>query len=146
SAPAASGAAAVGDHACTGSGAGGGHRATLVVQPSAGTVVQRCVPFTGSTVKALALLRASHVEMATQSYPSLGAALCQVDHVPAHYASCLPKGKPYWALFVSKGGQAWSSPPKGISSVSVGPGDAVGLRYDSPTGTPTPPSVPPPHP
>lgn len=120
------------------------HTANLVVEPSAGSVLRRCVGFSSSTIKAMALVKGSGVEVATQDYGSLGAALCQVDDTPAHYAKCLPAGKPYWAIFVSRSGAAWSSPPTGIGSITLHPGDSLGLRYDSPSGKPAPPSVAPP--
>ena len=90
---------------------------------------------------ALSLLAKSHVELGTQTY-SFGVAICQVDHVPAHYSQCLPSGQDYWALFVSSGGTPWTSPSAGVSDITVQPGDSPGLRYDPPTGTAAPPPPP----
>lgn len=122
------------------------HRAAVVAQPSTGTTITRCVGFTGLTISAVSALQDSGIEVQTQNYGKLGPAPCQVANVPAHYTQCLPAGKPYWALFVSLGGAAWTSPPVGLSGITLHPGDTLGLRYDSPEGTPAPPLVSPPRP
>jgi hypothetical protein len=124
---------------CTG--VAGAHHARLVVEPSPGKVVARCVGFSGAGLAALKLLRESHIELGTQTF-SFGVAVCQVDDVPAHYTQCLPSGADYWALFLSKNGRAWTSPSVGVSSITVPPGGSLGLRYDSPKGTPAPPPRP----
>lgn len=124
---------------CTG--VPGSHHARLVVEPSPGKVVARCIGFSGSSLPALTLLHKSHVEVGTQTF-SFGVAVCQVDHVPAHYSQCLPSGQDYWALFLSTDGHHWTSPSVGVSDVSVPPGGSVGLRYDSPTGKPAAPPRP----
>lgn len=122
-------------------GVSGAHHADLVVEASAKTVVRRCVGFSGRKIPALKLLEKSHLQIGTQKF-SFGVAICQVDHVPSHYSKCLPTGQPYWALFLSTNGRRWTSPSTGVSEVSVPAGGSLGLRYDSPTGTP----APPPHP
>ncbi len=124
---------------CTG--VAGAHHARLVVEPVAGKVVARCVGFSGKSLPGLTLLKDSHIEFSTQTF-SFGVAICQVDDVPAHYTKCLPTGQDYWALFLSTNGHKWTSPSVGISDIKVPPGGSVGLRYDSPKGTP----APPPHP
>lgn len=124
---------------CTG--VPGAHHARVVVETSPSSVVQRCVGFSSADLSAVTLLSEAHVALGTQKY-SFGLAICQVDGVPAHYSQCLPSGKPYWALFLSRGGAAWTSPSTGISDVTVQPGDSLGLRYDSPTGNPAPPPPP----
>ncbi|MGH8989392.1 MAG: hypothetical protein ACRDXC_12505 [Acidimicrobiales bacterium] len=116
----------------------GPHHARVVVEPAAGKEVARCVGFGGKSIAALALLQESRIEIGTQKF-SFGVAICQVDHVPAHYTQCLPSGQDYWALFVSKSGQKWTSPSVGVSDIRVFPGGSLGLRYDSPKGTPPPP-------
>lgn len=139
-----SGSVATGGQARSGpSCAGAAHRAEVVVEPSAGRVVSRCVGFSAATIPATTLLHQSGIEVGTQQYASLGEAICQADHVPAHYSSCLPSGAPYWAVFVSHGNGSWESPPKGISSISLSNGEALGLRYDPPQGNPAPPTVAP---
>lgn len=119
----------------------GTHHARVVVEPSAGKVVTRCVGFSGKNLPALTLLAKSHIEVSTQSF-SFGVAICQLDDVPAHFSQCLPSGAPYWALFVSKNGHTWTSPSVGVSDVTVPPGGSLGFRYDPPTGTPAPPPRP----
>jgi hypothetical protein len=119
----------------------GAHHARLVVEPAAGKVVARCVGFAGKRLAALKLVQESHIEVGTETF-SFGVAICQVDDVPAHYAQCLPPGQDYWALFLSTNGRTWTSPSVGVSDITVPPGGSLGLRYDSPNGTP----APPPHP
>ena len=124
-------------------GVSGTHHARVVVEPSAGNVVSHCVGFDTSTISATTLLSKSGFELGTQDFGgSLGLGICQVDNVPAHYSQCLPSGADYWALFVSSDGKAWTSPPVGVSQVSLHPGDSLGLRYDSPQGNPAPPPAP----
>ncbi len=124
---------------CTG--VPGAHHARVVVETSPSAVLQRCVGFSSPTVSAVGLLSDAHVTIGTQKY-SFGLALCQVNGVPAHYSQCLPSGKPYWALFVSRRGAAWTSASAGISDTTLHPGDSLGLRYDPPTGNAAPPPAP----
>jgi hypothetical protein len=119
----------------------GPNHARLVVETNAGKVVARCVGFSGSSVPGLKLLKESHVEFSTQAF-SFGVAICQVDDIPAHYMKCLPTGQDYWALFLSTNGRTWTSPSVGVSDIKVPPGGSLGLRYDSPKGTPAPPPRP----
>lgn len=120
------------------SGTPGVHHARVVVETSPSSVLQRCVGFSSPTIPATTLLSDGHMSLGTQKY-SFGLAICSVNGVPAHYSQCLPSGKPYWALFVSHGGAAWTNPSVGVSDISVAPGDSLGLRYDSPKGNPAPP-------
>ena len=122
-------------------GVAGANHARVVVETSPSSVLQRCVGFTSPTITATALLSDAHVTLGTQKY-SFGLALCQVDGVPAHYSQCLPSGKPYWALFVSRDGAKWTSASAGISDTTLKPGDSLGLRYDPPTGNAAPPPAP----
>jgi hypothetical protein len=122
-------------------GVAGAHHARVVVEVSSHKIVQRCVGFTGSKIAALTLLHKSRVETGTQKY-SFGVAICQVDNVPSHYTQCLPSGQDYWALFLSTDGHSWTSPSTGVSDISVPPGGSIGLRYDSPKGSPAPPPKP----
>ncbi len=114
----------------------------VVVESSPASVVSDCV-VGGAGISALAALRSAGVEVGTKTY-SFGLAICQVDHVPAHYLDCLPAGQPYWALFVARGASGWSSASTGISGITLTPGDSLGLRYDPAKGSAAPPSVPPP--
>ena len=119
----------------------GVHHARLVVEVAKGRVLARCVGFAGERLAAMKLLEESHVELGTQTF-SFGVAVCQVDDVPAHYTQCLPSGKDYWALFLSTNGRTWTSPSVGVSEVTVPSGGSLGLRYDSPKGSPAPPPPP----
>ncbi|MGC8480957.1 MAG: hypothetical protein ACP5PJ_05360, partial [Acidimicrobiales bacterium] len=56
--------------------------------------------------------------------------------------ACLPSGKPYWALFIAPHDSMWSAASTGVSQTVVHPGEAIGLRYDSPKGTPAVPATP----
>lgn len=115
----------------------------IVVEVAPAKVISRCVALNGPTVPATTLVKRSGIEVATQSY-SFGPAVCQLDHVPAHYSQCLASGKPYWALFISSKTRHWVMAQTGIGKVTLEAGQSIGWRYDSPTGTPAPPSVPPP--
>lgn len=135
-----SGAASSGAGSGSCAGVPGTHHARLVVEPSRGKVVERCVGFGGASIKGLQLLTESRIETGTQKY-SFGVAICQVDDVPAHYSQCLASGQDYWALFVSNG-RRWTSPSSGVSDIKVPAGGSLGLRYDPPTGRPAPPPPP----
>lgn len=119
----------------------GANHARVVIETSPSSVVSRCVGFSSATIAGTALLSEAHVALGTQKY-SFGLAICAVNGVPAHYSQCLPSGKPYWAMFVSRDGATWTSPSTGISDTTLQPGDSLGLRYDSPTGNPAPPPPP----
>jgi hypothetical protein len=113
---------------------------SLVVEHGDGRTVSRCVSFSGRSVTGEQILQASGLEYATQSYGSLGDAVCEVDHEPAAYTSCLPSSGNYWVLFVSRSGGAWQEAAKGISQTTFSSGDAAGLRYDPETGADPPPT------
>lgn len=139
--------AASGSAAGSGSGAGatvscsgvaGAHHARVVVESAPGKVTSRCVGFSSATISAATLLSKSRTELGTQQY-SFGLAICQVDHVPAHYSQCLPSGADYWALFTSTDGKAWADASTGVTQITLQPGDSLGLAYDSPQGNPAPP-------
>lgn len=119
----------------------GAHHARLVVEAGPRKVVQRCVGFSGRSIPAVKLLTDSRIQIGTQKF-SFGLAICQVDRVPAHYSQCLPSGQNYWALFLSTDGHHWTSPSTGVSDIKVPAGGSLGLRYDSPKGTPAPPPSP----
>jgi hypothetical protein len=123
------------------SGVSGANHARVVVEVSPSKIVSRCVGFASASIGAVSLVHASHFELGTQQF-SFGLAICQIDDVPAHYSQCLPSGADYWALFVSQGGKAWSSPSVGVSDITLHDGDSLGFRYDSPNGNPAPPPAP----
>ena len=115
---------------------------TLVVEHGDARVVGLCIGFDGSSITGEQILQASGLEYATQSYGSLGDAVCQIDSEPASYGSCLPAGGSYWAMFVSRGGGAWQNAVRGISTETFGDGDAEGFRYDPQSGAEPAPASP----
>jgi hypothetical protein len=118
------------------------HRVALVVEHGNGGVIRACVGFNASTVTALAVLQASGLEIGTQSYGSLGTAVCQIDNEPAQYTTCFPASGSYWVLFISHPGSAWATSSHGVSNTTVADGDAVGFRYDPQAGADPPPPSP----
>jgi hypothetical protein len=122
--------------------AGSTHRVAFVVEHGDGRVIRICVGFTAATVSALAVLQSSGLEIGTESYGSLGTAICQIDNEPAQYTTCLPANGSYWVLFISHAGGAWSTSSKGASSATVADGDGVGFRYDPQAGADPPPPSP----
>jgi hypothetical protein len=122
--------------------AGATHRVALVVEHGDGRVIRICVGFTASTVTALTVLQSSGLEIGIESYGSLGTAICQIDHEPAQYTTCLPTTGSYWVLFLSRAGGAWTTSSRGASSATVTDGDGVGFRYDPQAGADPPPPSP----
>jgi hypothetical protein len=119
------------------------HRVALVVEHGDGPpAIRVCVGFAASTVTALVVLQSSGLEIGTESYGSLGTAVCQIDHEPAQYTTCLPASGSYWVLFISHAGGAWTTSSQGVSSATVANGDAVGFRYDPLAGADPPPPSP----
>lgn len=131
--------AASADASC--SSVSGTHHARVVVEVSRTEIVSSCVGFSSPTISAVKLLDDSDIEFGTQS-SSYGLGICQADNVPAHYTTCFPSDAPYWALFTSHDGAAWVEAQVGVSDITVHPGDSVGLRYDSQSGTAAAPSAP----
>ena len=115
---------------------------TLVVEHGDARVVGLCIGFDGATITGEQILQASGLQYATQSYGSLGDAVCQIDSEPTSYGSCLPSSGSYWAMFVSRTGGAWLNADRGISSETFSDGDAEGFRYDSQNGAEPPPASP----
>lgn len=123
------------------SGVSGPHHVRVVVEASPSKVVSSCVGFSTTAISAVKALDKSHIELGTQTF-SYGLAICQADDVPAHYSSCFSSSGPYWALFTSKDGAAWQQAQVGVGAITLDPGDSIGLRYDSQTGTAAPPPTP----
>lgn len=87
------------------------------------------------------VMQASGIEYATSTYGGMGKAVCQVDGEPATYpSSCWTSTSPYWAMFVSRGGDAWSTSARGISTETFADGDALGWHYIPVNGGAPPPS------
>lgn len=115
---------------------------TLVVEHGNSQVTGLCIGFDGASITGEQILQASGLQYATQSYGSLGDAVCQIDGEPASYGSCLPASGPYWAMFVSRGGGAWQGADRGVSTETFTDGDAEGFRYDDQGGSEPPPASP----
>jgi hypothetical protein len=121
--------------------AAGSHRAALVVEHGDGSVLTLCVAFDPSVVTGEQLLDASGISWFGQVFGGFGAAVCAVDGEPARYSSC-PGKDAYWAVFVARGGGPWQLSNAGISTLTLGDGDAEGFRYVPSSGTPAPPPLP----
>jgi hypothetical protein len=118
------------------------HHAGIVVEHGDGQVVRQCVGFDTATITALAVLEASGIEYATETYGGLGAAICQIDDEPTSYTSCLPASGSYWVFFISRGGGAWTSSSQGVSIATLSDSDDAGFRYDPLAGADPPPVSP----
>lgn len=115
---------------------------TLVVEHGDARVVGLCIGFDGSSITGEQILQASGLEYATQSYGSLGDAVCQIDSEPTSYGACLPSSGSYWAMFVTRAGGGWQTADRGISTETFSDGDAEGFRYDSQSGAEPAPASP----
>jgi hypothetical protein len=121
-------------------GAGPNH-AALVVEHGDGSAVTRCVAFDTASVSGEQLLNLSGVAWSSESFGSFGEAVCAVDVEPAHYSTC-PGKDSYWAVFVARGGGPWQLTSIGVSTLTLGDGDAEGLRYVPAVGSPAAPPSP----
>lgn len=115
---------------------------TLVVEHGDASVIGLCIGFDGASITGEQILAASGLRYATQSYGSLGDAICQIDGEPGSYGACLPAGGDFWAMDVSRGGGPWQTADRGISTEAFGDGDAEGFRYESQSGPEPPPASP----
>ncbi|MDQ6845963.1 MAG: hypothetical protein M3019_00015 [Candidatus Dormibacteraeota bacterium] len=111
--------------------ASGVHHAALVAEHSDGRVVTACVAFSEDSITGIQLLERSSIEFYATPDSGSGSAVCQVDNEPASYpSSCWTTSSPYWAIFVSRSGGAWTYSSLGISSQTFRDGDAEGFRYE----------------
>ena len=119
------------------------HHAALVVEHGDGRVINLCIGFDAASITGEDMLRASGLEFGTVSFGSLGDAVCQIDNEPASYPpSCFTTTSPYWVLFASRHGGAWTAADHGVSSEAFADGDAAGFRYDPQSGSAAPPASP----
>jgi hypothetical protein len=110
--------------------ASGAHHVAVVAEHGSGAVLTACVAFDAADVTGDQVMQLSGIEYATSSYGGLGKAVCQVDHEPASYPpSCWTATSPYWAMYVSRSGGAWSISNQGVSSQLFHDGDALGWHY-----------------
>ncbi len=116
--------------------ASGVHHAALVAQHGDGRVVTACVSFGTDSITGDELLTAAKAQgVESQTLGSndsgYGKSVCQIDYEPTQYPStCWSGNSPYWALFVSRSGGAWTESSLGISSQTFRDGDAEGFRYE----------------
>ena len=104
------------------------HHAALVIQHSGGSVVARCVAFAEEQITGLQLVQRSGVEYDTQTFGSIGSAMCQLDREPSPVPpGCFGSGA-YWQYFHREGG-GWQTSPVGASSSVLRDGDMDGWRY-----------------
>lgn len=119
------------------------HRAYVVVQHLDGHSLVRCVGFAADRISGDELMKGSGLVYAAQRF-SFGDAICAIDGEPKGYDTCLPTGAPYWALWISSGVRSYRQAELGYTQVKLGPGEALGWRYTSPTeSNPLPPPPPP---
>ena len=117
------------------------HHAALLIEHGDGAVLEYCIGFSADQVTGQYLLDASGVEKAEQTDGSMGEAVCQLDNEPEQYPSgCWTASSPYWAMYVSRGGAAWTQSAQGVSSQTFRDGDAEGFRYESQSAFLVPPS------
>lgn len=120
------------------------HTLALVVEHADGATIRLCIGFDNATITGDQALHASGLETGEISESaSLGTAVCQIDSEPATYPpTCWTTTSPYWALFVSRTGGAWSQAQAGVSTLTLAAGDAEGFRYEPQTGAVDPPPSP----
>ena len=119
------------------------HHAALVVEHSDGRVIRVCIGFDSGTISGDQLLASSGVEAATAGTAAFGKEVCQLDGEPATYPNtCWTTTSPYWVVFVSRAGGAWTASNLGVSSQVFANGDAEGFRYDPQSGPEPPPPSP----
>jgi hypothetical protein len=116
--------------------ASGGHHVAVVVEHGSGAVLTACVAFAADQLTGDQVMQLSGIEYATTTYGGLGKAVCQVDHEPASYPpSCWTASSPYWAMYVSRSGGAWSISNQGVSGQQFRDGDALGWHYIPQSGS-----------
>jgi len=108
------------------------------VEHGDGSVVTSCVAFNGDSISGEELLNQSGVAWSSQTFGGFGDAVCAIDGEPSRYVDC-PGKDSYWAVFVSRGGGPWQLASVGISSLTLGDGDAEGFRYVPEAGIPAAP-------
>jgi hypothetical protein len=120
------------------------HHAALIVEHSAGSghgagpVIKACVSFTEDSITGDQLLTRSGVEFGRDDS---GQAVCQIDSEPTMYQPhCLTANKPYWAMYVSRGGGSWTYSSLGFTTQVFRDGDAEGFRFEGQSDGTAPPS------
>jgi len=113
--------------------AAGASHAALVVEHGDGRVLRYCVGFNGSSVTGEQLLQLAHQEFGLEygvvHLSQYGDGVCQIDYEPATYPPSCFTGSSFWAMFVSRGGAAWTGSNLGASSQTFRDGDAEGWHW-----------------
>jgi hypothetical protein len=112
--------------------AAGPNHAALVVEHGDGSVVTRCVAFSGASISGEQLLNQSGIAWSSRTFGGFGEAVCALDGEPVQYVDCPGKDR-YWAVFVARGGP-WQLASVGISTLALHDGDAEGFRYAPASG------------
>lgn len=112
------------------------NRAGVVVQYGDGSVVTRCVSFSGATISGIELLEQSGLGVATRTDAGLGAFVCRIgaEGCPAENCACAYPPT-YWHYWL-RDGESWQFAPVGASSRQLQPGAVDGWVW---TGETTPP-------
>jgi hypothetical protein len=118
--------------------AAGSNHAAVVVEHGGGSVVTRCVAFDANQITGEQLLNSSGIPWSGQTFGGFGDAVCAIDGEPVSYVDCLGKDR-YWAVFVARAGGSWQLANEGISTLTLGDGDAEGFRYVPASGIPAAP-------
>jgi hypothetical protein len=118
--------------------AAGSNHAALVIEHGDGSVVTRCVTFDANQITGEQLLNSSRIPWSSQTFGGFGDAVCAIDGEPVSYVDCLGKDR-YWAVFVARAGGSWQLANEGISTLTLGDGDAEGFRYVPASGIPAAP-------
>ncbi len=110
--------------------AGASGAAGLIVAPGDGRVIYRVVPLDSSTLRGLDLLRRSGLDVQTQEYGGLGAAVCAIAGVgcfpPRDDCFCQCRGGGecrYWHYYLRQPDGTWRRSDLGPSSRVVRDGD-----------------------
>lgn len=136
------------------------NRAGLVVRLGDGSILARCVEFSGSEISGYDVLAGSGLSIVAAFDSGMGAAVCSIEGQGCPIESCLTCATPnYWAYWHLVNG-AWSYSQAGVSSYKVHDGDVEGWSWGTgdpppvvpfdqicappPTDTPSPTSTPPP--
>jgi hypothetical protein len=109
------------------------HHAALVIQHSSGRVLSRCIAFAEEQLTGLELIQRSGIQVQTQSFGTIGSAVCQLDREPAQApADCFGSGA-YWQ-YSRRRGTGWQPSDLGASRSVVRDGDMDGWRYAAGSG------------
>ena len=142
------------------------NRAGLVVRFGDGSLVTRCVEFSGADISGYDLLERSGLDIVAAFDSGQGAAVCQIEREGCPAADCLTCAYPnYWAYWHLADGD-WAYSQAGASGYRVHDGDVEGWSWGagdpppvvpfdqicappptntpSPTNTPLPTNTPPP--